>query len=156
MASSKVDAMKLFLLSLLWTTWAGFWYPGASPGTKNPPRVSMPQHKTRRLMRDMAYRAKVHRPIPEWLIFQLFARCEPFQLASCGWTRHPDSSEKGAKSTRIRVVLVDLPTHLGVSKNRGTPKSSILIGFSIINHPFWGTPDFGNTHLVVGTTHVWK
>ena len=30
-------------------------------------------------------------------------------------------------------------THdMGVSKNRGTPKSSILIGFSIINHPFWG------------------
>ncbi len=28
---------------------------------------------------------------------------------------------------------------LGVSKNRGTPKSSILIGFgTIINHPFWG------------------
>ena len=29
---------------------------------------------------------------------------------------------------------------MGVSKNNGTPKSSILIGFSIINHPFWGTP----------------
>ena len=28
--------------------------------------------------------------------------------------------------------------NVGVSKNRGTPKSSILIGFSIINHPFWG------------------
>ena len=27
------------------------------------------------------------------------------------------------------------------------PKSSILIGFSIINHPFWGTLIFGNTHL---------
>ena len=27
------------------------------------------------------------------------------------------------------------------------PKSSILIGFSIINHPFWGTTIFGNTHL---------
>ena len=26
------------------------------------------------------------------------------------------------------------------------PKSSILIGFSIINHPFWGTPIFENTH----------
>ena len=26
-------------------------------------------------------------------------------------------------------------------------KSSILIGFSIINHPFWGTPIFGNTHF---------
>ena len=27
---------------------------------------------------------------------------------------------------------------MGVSKNNGTPKSSILKGFSIINHPFWG------------------
>ena len=36
--------------------------------------------------------------------------------------------------------------HLGVSENRGTPKSSILIGISIINHPFWGIPNFGNTH----------
>ena len=36
---------------------------------------------------------------------------------------------------------------MGVSKNTGTPKSSILIGFSIINHPFWGTPIFGNIHI---------
>ena len=34
---------------------------------------------------------------------------------------------------------------MDVSKNSGTPKSSILIRFSIINHPFWGTPIFGNT-----------
>ena len=27
------------------------------------------------------------------------------------------------------------------------PKSSILIGFSIINHPFWGTIIFGNIYL---------
>ncbi len=27
---------------------------------------------------------------------------------------------------------------MGVSKNNGTSKSSILIGVSIINHPFWG------------------
>ena len=27
------------------------------------------------------------------------------------------------------------------------PKSWILIGFSIINHPFWGTLIFGNTHI---------
>ena len=38
--------------------------------------------------------------------------------------------------------------HMGVSKNSGTPKSSILIGFSIINHPFWGTLIFGNIHIV--------
>ena len=36
---------------------------------------------------------------------------------------------------------------MGVSKNSGTPKSSILIGFSIINHPFWGTTIFGNAHI---------
>ena len=38
-------------------------------------------------------------------------------------------------------------TQLGVSENGGTPKSSNLIGISIINHPFWGTPIFGNTQL---------
>ena len=39
--------------------------------------------------------------------------------------------------------------HMGVSLNGGTPKSSFLTGFSIINHPFWGTPIFGNTHIVI-------
>ena len=37
--------------------------------------------------------------------------------------------------------------NMDVSENSGTPKSSLLIGFSIINHPFWGTPIFGNTHI---------
>ena len=37
-------------------------------------------------------------------------------------------------------------SYMGVSLNRGTPKS-ILKVFSIINHPFWGTPIFGNTHI---------
>ena len=41
------------------------------------------------------------------------------------------------------VVNVDMD----VSKNSGTPKSSILIRFSIVNHPFWGTTIFGNTHI---------
>ena len=36
---------------------------------------------------------------------------------------------------------------MGVSLNVGTPKSSILIGFSIINHPFWGTTILGNPHM---------
>ena len=36
------------------------------------------------------------------------------------------------------VAVVDM----GVSKNRGTPNSPILIGFAIINHPFWGTTFF--------------
>ena len=35
----------------------------------------------------------------------------------------------------------------GCFQNSGTPKSSILIGFSIINHPFWGTTILGTTHF---------
>ena len=29
------------------------------------------------------------------------------------------------------------------------PNHPFLIGFSIINHPFWGTPIFGNTYVYV-------
>ena len=38
-------------------------------------------------------------------------------------------------------------THVGVSINRGTPKSSILIGCSLINHPLLGTPIEGSPHV---------
>ena len=46
--------------------------------------------------------------------------------------------------------------YIGISKNRGTPKSSILIGFSIINHPFWWfSPYFWfNTHMATGKTNM--
>ena len=37
--------------------------------------------------------------------------------------------------------------YLVVSWNRGTPKSSILMGCSIINQSFGGTPTDGNPHL---------
>ena len=43
-----------------------------------------------------------------------------------------------------------LMKYMDVSENSGTPKSSILIGFSIIDHPFWGTPISGNTHIPNG------
>ena len=46
--------------------------------------------------------------------------------------------------------------NMDVSKNSGTPKSSILIGFSIINHPFWGTTIFGNTQIEPEVMMVWK
>ena len=44
--------------------------------------------------------------------------------------------------------------YLGVSENSGTPKSSILIGVSIVNHPIWGTPIFGNTHISIRRKHM--
>ena len=46
---------------------------------------------------------------------------------------------------------------MDVSLNGGTPKSSIFIGFSIINHPFWGTPIFGNPQMMInhsGTQYI--
>ena len=49
--------------------------------------------------------------------------------------------------TLCQVVFINSRDQVGVSKNGGTPKSWILIGFSIINHPFWGTPIFGNTQV---------
>ena len=42
---------------------------------------------------------------------------------------------------------------MDVSENSGAPKSSILIRFSIISHPFWGTPIFGRESLL--ETPIW-
>ena len=51
-----------------------------------------------------------------------------------------DLKEVTAGSRKLIFGGVSRVCNMGVSKNRGTPKSSILTGFSIINHPFWGTP----------------
>ena len=47
--------------------------------------------------------------------------------------------------------VLDAQKFMDVSENRGIPKSSILMGFSIIDHSFWGTPIFGNTHIYIYT-----
>ncbi len=67
-------------------------------------------------------------------------------------TKH--SNRRMVDSTS-RVCELFIHYQLGVSKNRGTSKSSILIGFSIINHPFWGTPIFGNTKLLMCCDFRW-
>ena len=54
------------------------------------------------------------------------------------------------KALEVSHKQLSLISDMDVSENRGVPpKSSILIGFSIINHPFWDTPIFGNTHMGV-------
>ena len=45
------------------------------------------------------------------------------------WKKSPVLVQGHSKETYI---------DMDVSENSGTPKSSTLIGFSIINHPFWG------------------
>ena len=52
------------------------------------------------------------------------------------------------------MVFLKKNPHMDVSENRGTPKSSILIAFSIINQPFWGTPISGNTHITGPVFHL--
>ena len=58
------------------------------------------------------------------------------------------------KSPNRKGTLPSIQLHLGVSKNSGTPKSSIFIRFSIINHPFWGTSIFGSTPIFGASIHV--
>ena len=50
-----------------------------------------------------------------------------------------------ARKCSLKVLL----HYVGVSKNRGFYPQiiPILIGFSIISHPFWDIPVFGNTHV---------
>ena len=53
----------------------------------------------------------------------------------------------------VSIVSRFCKFHLKISKHNKKAKplfdrfGGILIGFSIINHPFWGTPIFGNIHL---------
>ena len=49
----------------------------------------------------------------------------------------------GGKCTQPYIIQ-----YMDVSNNRGTPNSAILIGFSLINHLFWGNPILGNTHIL--------
>ena len=48
--------------------------------------------------------------------------------------------------THVFQSNLNLNVQLGVSKNSGTPKSSILIGISIINQPFWGKHPYSRKH----------
>ncbi len=70
-----------------------------------------------------------------------------FRLASSSW-KHGNFRKNVPWKRRFPFGKTSFSwsEYTDVSKNRGTPKSSILIGFSIINHSFWGTPIFGNTH----------
>ena len=74
-------------------------------------------------------------------------RLEPTAITHEKKGKENDRSNQTSRECMFHVNL-QWCIDLSVSENGGTPESSILIGFSIINHPFWGTPIFGNTHLV--------
>ena len=89
-----------------------------------------------------------HHPPLRWFLRALLARC------SC--TTHLDVQTRAwnleVTDTRFKFwellrCTIQFHQDMDVSENSGNPKSSILIGISIINHPFWGIPIFGNTHI---------
>ena len=59
---------------------------------------------------------------------------------AAGLSLHLDASSRGV--LRHLEIIVPIQRYPGVSKNFGTPKSSNLIGFSIINYPILGYPYF--------------
>ena len=80
----------------------------------------------------------------------------PVQVAwSHEWSPLPSGGSRGRAPQHLRwkgnMEVIQFVNYMDVSENGGTPQSSILIGFSIINHPFWDTPIFGNTHMVNGS-----
>ena len=72
-----------------------------------------------------------HASPPGWHDWHFFSKDISTSTFIFHEPRHP-----GFMSIWMLPKIVDFP-----------PKSSILIGFSIINHLFWGTPIFGNTHI---------
>ncbi len=55
--------------------------------------------------------------------------------------------DTGKQKARLRErILEDKLNHVGIPTFWCTPKSSILIGFSIINHPFWGKTPYSWKH----------
>ena len=83
--------------------------------------------------------------------FELHNFLQAFFVICTERTSHQSSCRlhKSSRWVHPREMMAILWTSwdMDASENSGTPKSSILIGFSIINHPFWGTPIFGNTHM---------
>ena len=78
-------------------------------------------------------------PYPVPVVCPLFWWLNPPKTRACF------NQNKGHLGSRYTIVMMCY-VYMDVSENNGTPKSSILIGISIINHPFWGTTILGNPH----------
>ena len=74
----------------------------------------------------------------------------PLLLSKCSWFEMIGKSSmmKPMNSrNQVEITTKQPLKHMGVSKNRGTPKSSILIRLSIIKHAFWGVSLFLETSV---------
>ena len=91
------------------------------------------------------FNKKIHKIFPCATTMRCYMWCHHFRDRSGFWSGHGDCFRPLSKG------LVLLPN--GGDPNWVFPKIGVppnhpfLIGFSIINHPFWGIPIFGNTQL---------
>ena len=93
-----------------------------------------------------------HQPVMFLRFLRIFGR----NACSCPPSRPSRWSSWRLQGTwyhRYLVYMIFYKVNMDVSENSGTPKSSILIGFSIINHPFWGIHIFWK-HLYQALTFV--
>ena len=106
----------------------------------------------------------------------LYIACMPLKVDFCAFsggesafprTKPSKKCVKGGKPLQGLRLVLQLGTDPGKHISpwhivriwripRGIPKSSILIGFSIRNHPFWGPPILGNLHKYIYIyTHIY-
>ena len=118
---------------------------------------------------NKAYIYRLSRDLDYWLQGHSLIRLEhPLQLLFPGtftpipawnsWRRglmegddrwNPEFDQRVSRFHRVQRGEETRMVYMAISKNRGgPPKSSILIGVSIINHPFWGTTILGNTNIL--------
>ena len=82
-------------------------------------------------------------PGPIWGKGRCASSVSPWQNRRKAWLQ----DEINGTRRKEWIIFVGKLLSMDVSENSGTPKSSILKGFSIIKHPFWGITIFGNPHI---------
>ena len=89
-----------------------------------------------------------------WNKFRIFSVTESMRFSVFFWYQGLLPLQTCQQKMKQKTDVISKELHMGVSKNRGIPKSSTLIWFSMIfTIHFWATPIFGNTHM---WTHLWS
>ena len=92
---------------------------------------------------------RIQEDVAKFVELGVLRRTKNHKHGYCSYARHGELTFKSWDCTMYFL------SNMGVSENDGTPKPSNFIGFSITNHPFWGTPAFRNTHMYTPQVDQW-
>ena len=95
-----------------------------------------------------------HFPIGKQVVFPFCIRCSALRkrLTQDAPAEAAGIDPADSKPPKVAAHHGGLVIILGIwrfPKIGGSPKPSVLIGLPITNHPFWGTPISGNSHIWV-------